>query len=45
MAHPDGPGAGVRALRDAWDAAVAGVPLSDYARERPALAHALGAAA
>jgi ribulose-bisphosphate carboxylase large chain len=45
MAHPDGPGAGVRALRDAWDAAVAGVPLADYAREHPALARALSAAA
>jgi ribulose-bisphosphate carboxylase large chain len=45
MAHPDGPGAGVRALRDAWDAAVAGVPLADYAREHPALARALETAA
>jgi ribulose-bisphosphate carboxylase large chain len=26
-AHPDGPGAGVRSLRDAWTAAVGGVPL------------------
>ena len=25
-AHPDGPGAGVRSLRQAWEAAVAGVP-------------------
>jgi ribulose-bisphosphate carboxylase large chain len=45
VAHPDGPGAGVRALRDAWDAAVAGVPLADYAREHQALARALGVAA
>jgi ribulose-bisphosphate carboxylase large chain len=45
VAHPDGPGAGVRALRDAWDAAVAGVPLADYAREHQALARALEAAA
>jgi ribulose-bisphosphate carboxylase large chain len=45
MAHPGGPGEGVRALRDAWDAAVAGVSLADYARQHPALAGALGAAA
>ncbi|GAC1340479.1 MAG: ribulose-bisphosphate carboxylase large subunit family protein [Acetobacteraceae bacterium] len=45
MAHPGGPGAGVRALRDAWDAAVAGVPLSDYAQGREALARALEGAA
>ena len=45
MAHPAGPGAGVRALRDAWDAAVAGVALADYARGRPALAQALDGAA
>ncbi|OZM76936.1 RuBisCO large subunit C-terminal-like domain-containing protein [Pseudonocardia sp. MH-G8] len=33
-AHPDGPGAGVRSLRQAWDAAVAGVPLADAVRDR-----------
>jgi ribulose-bisphosphate carboxylase large chain len=27
-AHPDGPGAGVRSLRQAWEAAVEGVPLA-----------------
>jgi ribulose-bisphosphate carboxylase large chain len=43
MAHPGGPGDGVRALREAWDAAVSGVPLADYARDRPALAQALAA--
>lgn len=31
-AHPDGPAAGVRSLRQAWDAAVAGVPLVEAAR-------------
>ncbi len=31
MAHPGGPAAGVRALRQAWDAAVAGTPLEEYA--------------
>jgi ribulose-bisphosphate carboxylase large chain len=43
VAHPDGPPAGVRALRQAWDAAVAGVPLMVAAREHPELAAALGA--
>ncbi|MGK9168441.1 ribulose-bisphosphate carboxylase large subunit family protein [Inquilinus limosus] len=43
MAHPDGPAAGVAALREAWEAAVDGVPLADYARARPALAQALEA--
>lgn len=44
MAHPDGPGSGVAALREAWEAAIAGVPLADYAATRPALRHALGGA-
>ena len=42
MAHPDGPGAGVSSLRQAWEATMAGVALDDYAREHPALAKALG---
>jgi ribulose-bisphosphate carboxylase large chain len=33
-AHPDGPAAGVRSLRDAWTAAVDGVPLPEAARSR-----------
>jgi ribulose-bisphosphate carboxylase large chain len=33
-AHPGGPAAGVRSLRDAWTAAVAGVPLAEAARSR-----------
>lgn len=41
MAHPDGPAAGVQSLRDAWDAAMAGIPAADYARDHPALARAL----
>ena len=45
MAHPGGPAAGVTAMRDAWDAAVAGIPLAVYAREHPELARALDAAA
>ena len=44
VAHPGGPGAGVRALRDAWDAAVAGVPLAEYAQGRTALSQALAQA-
>lgn len=42
MAHPDGPGAGVRALREAWEAAIAGIALADYAGTHAALARALG---
>jgi hypothetical protein len=30
LAHPHGPGAGVSALREAWDAALQGVPQADY---------------
>lgn len=41
MAHPDGPGAGVDALRRAWEAAIAGIPLANYAQSHPALAKAL----
>jgi ribulose-bisphosphate carboxylase large chain len=46
-AHPDGPAAGVRSLRDAWTAAVAGVPLQQAAKLAadagdPALLHAVG---
>ena len=45
MAHPGGVAAGVGALREAWEAAVAGVPAADYARTHPALATALEALA
>ena len=41
MAHPQGVAAGVRSLRQAWEAAVAGVPLSEYAATRPELRTAL----
>lgn len=41
MAHPDGPPAGVQSLRDAWDAAMAGIPAQTYAQSHPALAAAL----
>lgn len=43
MAHPKGPAAGVKALREAWDAAVSGVPLSAAARESRELETAIGA--
>jgi ribulose-bisphosphate carboxylase large chain len=41
VAHPDGPAAGVRSMREAWEAAVAGVPLDEHARRHPELARAL----
>lgn len=40
--HPQGVSAGVAALREAWDAAQAGVDLQAYAATRPALKSALG---
>ncbi|MBV9124125.1 MAG: ribulose-bisphosphate carboxylase large subunit family protein [Planctomycetes bacterium] len=41
LAHPGGPSAGCRALRQAWEAAVAGVPLEQYAQEHPELRQSL----
>lgn len=38
MAHPLGPAAGVRALRQAWEAAVQGIDLNSYAATHPELA-------
>jgi ribulose-bisphosphate carboxylase large chain len=43
MAHPGGPAAGCRAIRQAWDAAVAGVPLDQHANGHPELRQALEA--
>jgi ribulose-bisphosphate carboxylase large chain len=45
-AHPDGPAAGVRSLRDAWAAAIDGIPLQRAAAlaadtGEPALLHAV----
>lgn len=37
MGHPGGPAAGVRAIRDCWEAALKGVPLEDYAQGRSEL--------
>ena len=41
LAHPSGPAAGVAALRQAWEAAAAGVALDDYARQHPELRQSL----
>ena len=41
MGHADGPAGGVASLRAAWDAAIAGVPLSERAAQDDALARAL----
>ncbi|WP_075289356.1 3-oxo-isoapionate-4-phosphate decarboxylase OiaX [Pararhizobium arenae] len=38
VSHPGGPAAGVRAVQQAWEAAVADIPLEDYARTHPELA-------
>ena len=41
VSHPGGVAAGVASMREAWEAATSGVPLADYAAERPALRAAL----
>lgn len=41
MGHPGGPAAGVRSLQQAWEAAVDGVALAEYAKSHPELAQAL----
>ncbi len=41
VSHPSGPAAGVRAVRQAWEAAVKGIALEDYAREHRELAQSL----
>ena len=41
IGHPDGPAAGVQSMRDAWEAAIAGADLREYAQSRPALQRAL----
>lgn len=41
MAHPGGAAAGVRSLRQAWEAAAEGLPLAKYAETRPELRSAL----
>jgi 3-oxoisoapionate-4-phosphate decarboxylase len=41
VSHPGGPAAGVRAVRQAWEAAVEGIPLEIYARDHRELAQSL----
>lgn len=41
VSHPGGPGAGVKAVRQAWEAAAAGIPLRVYAKEHPELAQSI----
>jgi 3-oxoisoapionate-4-phosphate decarboxylase len=41
VSHPGGAGAGVKAVQQAWAAAVAGIPLADYAEDHPELAAAI----
>ncbi|TCU20158.1 3-oxo-isoapionate-4-phosphate decarboxylase OiaX [Rhizobium sullae] len=38
VSHPGGPAAGVRAVQQAWQAAVAGIPLDEYAKDHSELA-------
>jgi len=45
MAHPLGTAAGVGAMQEAWQAALAGIPLAEFARTRPNLQSALEMAA
>jgi ribulose-bisphosphate carboxylase large chain len=41
MAHPGGPAAGCRAIRQAWMAALAGIPLDEYAAHHVELRQSL----
>jgi ribulose-bisphosphate carboxylase large chain len=41
MAHPGGPAGGVRAIRQAWEIAVAGLTLEEGGRRHPELAQAV----
>lgn len=43
IGHPGGIAAGVAAMRQAWEAAVGGIPLAEHARAHPELAQALNA--
>ncbi|KXF75127.1 ribulose 1,5-bisphosphate carboxylase [Paramesorhizobium deserti] len=42
LAHPDGPAAGVKGLRQAYEAIASGLSLGEAARDRPELRRALG---
>jgi ribulose-bisphosphate carboxylase large chain len=41
LAHPQGPAAGVRSLQQAWEAAVAGIPVAEFAADHGELRAAL----
>jgi ribulose-bisphosphate carboxylase large chain len=41
LGHPDGPGAGVRHLKQGWEAAMDGVPLEEYAEDHEELRRAI----
>jgi 3-oxoisoapionate-4-phosphate decarboxylase len=41
VSHPGGAGAGVKAVKQAWEAAVSGIPLATYAKEHPELAQSI----
>jgi ribulose-bisphosphate carboxylase large chain len=43
VAHPGGPAAGVRAIRQAWEAAVSETDLHDYAATHPELQQSIDA--
>ena len=40
--HPDGSEAGAKSMRQAIDAAIAGIPVTEYAKDHPELARMLG---
>jgi ribulose-bisphosphate carboxylase large chain len=42
LAHPDGAAAGFASMKQGWEAAVSGIPLADYAKERSELSRAIG---
>ena len=41
ISHPGGPASGCRAIRQAWEAAVQGISLEEYAKEHVELAQSL----
>ena len=43
LGHPQGPAAGVRSLQQAWEAAIEGVPVTEFAAAHPELHAALEA--
>ncbi len=43
LGHPHGPAAGVRSLQQAWEAAIQGIPVSEFALTHPELRAALDA--